>query len=83
MSSTEHLQPLDLILDSIRHTPLQDTGNVSIQLAVLLAQRGHRHHYCRLNLVQVQQHVTQLGADGPSAGAAGGFRGHIVEYTSL
>jgi hypothetical protein len=83
MRSTERFQPLNLILDAVCDTSLQDTGDVGIQLAVLLPQRGNRHHHRRLNLVEVHQDVTQLGIYRPSPGSSGGIRGHTRKYTSF
>ncbi len=82
MRPTESLQPLDLILDAVRDTPLQDTGDVGVQLAVLLPQRGNRYHDRRLNLVEMDEHVTQLGIYRLSSGS-GGIRGHTRQYTSF
>jgi hypothetical protein len=76
--SAEVLEPLDLILDPISNTALQDIGDVRVELAVLMPQRGDRHHHRRLDLMEVPQDFPQLPLMGSSCGSGDHDTQHIV-----
>src|SRR3569833_658377 len=54
------LEPLDLLVQPVRHAALQDRRDVLIELTVLLPQGRYRDRYCRLDLLQMRNHLLQL-----------------------
>jgi hypothetical protein len=64
----ERLQPLDLIVEAVCYAPLQNRGDVFIELTVLLSQGRYCHHDSRSNLVQMHDNFPQLTSDGPRLG---------------
>jgi len=56
----ESLQALDLILNAVRHAPLQDVGDIEVELAILVAQGRDRDHHRGLDLLQVAQDLAHL-----------------------
>src|SRR5437868_14356910 len=62
------LEPLDLLVQPVRHTALQNRRNILIQLAVLLSEGRHRYRYRRLDLTEMRYHLAELVLYRPRLG---------------
>jgi hypothetical protein len=75
------LEALNLVLDAVRNTSLQDIGDVNVQLAVLMPERGHRDDHRGLDLLKLPQHLAQLPGGGSSCGSGGHEQRVFYFYT--
>ena len=56
------LEPFDLFLQFVADRPLQESGDVGVQIRVLLPKRGNGYRERRLKLLEVGHRFRKLGA---------------------
>lgn len=64
MDAPESAQARDLIGNRSRHGTLQQSGDVGVELAVLMPQRCHSHHRGRADLAQMRDDLIEPVPNG-------------------